>query len=164
VGTANHLAGELFKDLAGVDIVHVPYRGAAPAMNDLVSGQIPILFDNMPGVRTQALAGAIRAIAVAGHSRSALFPDLPTMAEAGVPGFEASSWFGLVAPAKTPPEVMKTLTEAVTKVLKDPDLAKKLADVGAEPGSLSGNEFGSFLHAEADKWGKVVKDSGVVIQ
>jgi tripartite-type tricarboxylate transporter receptor subunit TctC len=163
-GSTNHLAGELFKKLAGIDIVHVPYRGAAPAMNDLVAGQIPILFDNMPAIQPQALAGAIRAIAVAGHSRSPLFPDLPTMAEVGVAGFEAASWFGLVAPAKTPPEVLKTLTEAVTKVLDDPDMVKKLADVGAEPGSLSGNEFGAFLHAEADKWGKLVKDAGVVIQ
>jgi tripartite-type tricarboxylate transporter receptor subunit TctC len=163
-GSTNHLAGELFRKLAGIDIVHVPYRGAAPAMNDLVSGHIPILFDNMPAVRPQALAGAIRPIAVAGASRSPLFPELPTMAEAGVPGFEASSWFGLVAPAKTPPDVMKALTDAVMKVLRDPDLVKKLADVGAEPGSLSGSEFGAYLHAEADKWGKVIKDANVVIQ
>jgi len=163
-GSTNHLAGELFKKLAGIDIAHVPYRGAAPAMNDLVSGQIPMLFDNMPAIHPQALAGAIRPLAVAGASRSPLFPELPTMVEAGVPGFEASSWFGLVAPAKTPPEVMKTLSDAVTKVLRDPDLAKKLADVGAEPGSLSGSEFGAYLHSEADKWGKVVKDANVVIQ
>ena len=163
-GSTNHLAGELFKTLAGIDIVHVPYRGAAPAMNDLVSGQIPMLFDNMPAIHPQALAGAIRPLAVAGASRSPLFPELPTMAEAGVPGFEASSWFGLVAPAKTPPDVMKILTDAVMKVLRDPELAKKLADVGAEPGSLSGNEFGAYLHAEAGKWGKVVKDAHVVIQ
>ena len=163
-GSTNHLAGELFKKLAGIDIAHVPYRGAAPAMNDLVSGQIPMLFDNMPAIHPQALAGAIRPLAVAGASRSPLFPELPTMVEAGVPGFEASSWFGLVAPAKTPPEVMKTLTDAVTKVLRDPDLAKRLADVGAEPGSLSGSEFGAYLHAEADKWGKVVKNANVVIQ
>jgi tripartite-type tricarboxylate transporter receptor subunit TctC len=163
-GSTNHLAGELLKTLAGISIVHVPYRGAAPAMNDLISGQIPILFDNMPAVRPQALAGAIRALAVAGHSRSRLFPDLPTMVESGVPGFEASSWFGLVAPAKTPPEVIKALIGDVMKVLKDPDMATKLGDVGAEPGSISGDEFGAFLRAEADKWGKVVKDAGVVIQ
>ena len=163
-GSTNHLAGELFKKLAGIDIVHVPYRGAAPAMNDLVAGQIPMLFDNMPAIQPQALAGAIRPLAVAGASRSPLFPQLPTMVEAGVPGFEASSWFGLVAPAKIPPDVMKTLTDAVMKVLRDPDLAKKLADVGAEPGSLSGGEFGAYLHSEADKWGKVVKDANVVIQ
>lgn len=163
-GSTNHLAGELFKKLAGIDIVHVPYRGAAPAMNDLVAGQIPVMFDNMPAIQPQALAGAIRPLAVAGASRSPLFPELPTMVEAGVPGFEASSWFGLVAPAKTPPDVMKILTDAVMKVLHDPELAKKLADVGAEPGSLSGSEFGAYLHAEADKWGKVVKDANVVIQ
>ena len=163
-GSTNHLAGELFKKLAGIDIVHVPYRGAAPAMNDLVAGQIPMLFDNMPAIQPQALAGAIRPLAVAGASRSPLFPQLPTMVEAGVPGFEASSWFGLVAPAKIPPDVMNRLTDAVMKVLRDPDLAKKLADVGAEPGSLSGGEFGAYLHSEADKWGKVVKDANVVIQ
>jgi tripartite-type tricarboxylate transporter receptor subunit TctC len=163
-GSTNHLAGELLKTLAGINIVHVPYRGAAPAMNDLISGQIPILFDNMPAVRPQALAGAIRAIAVAGHSRSPLFPELPTMVESGVAGFEASSWFGLVAPAKTPPEVMKTLTDDVMKVLKDPDMAAKLGDVGAETGSISGEEFGAFLRAETAKWGRVVRDAGVVAQ
>jgi tripartite-type tricarboxylate transporter receptor subunit TctC len=162
-GSTNHLAGELFKSLAGINIVHVAYRGAAPAMNDLVAGQIPMMFDNMPAIRPQVLGGTIRAIAIAGTSRSPLFPDLPTMVEAGVPGFEASSWFGLVAPAKTPPDVMKTLIEAVTKALQDPETAKKLADVGAEPGTLSGNAFGTFLRAEADKWGKVVKTSGAKV-
>jgi tripartite-type tricarboxylate transporter receptor subunit TctC len=101
---------------------------------------------------------------VSGATRSPLFPELPTMIEAGVPGFEASSWFGLVAPAKTPPDVLKTLIDAVTKVLRDPGLAKQLADVGAEPGTLSGAEFGAFLHAESDKWGKLIKDAGVVMQ
>jgi tripartite-type tricarboxylate transporter receptor subunit TctC len=163
-GSTNHLAGELFGKLAGINIVHVPYRGAAPAMNDLLGGQIPILFDNMPAVRPQALSGALRALAVAGHARSPLFPELPTMAEAGVPGFEASSWFGLVAPAKTPPATLKILTDAVAKALADPDMARKLSDVGAEPGSLFGDAFGTFLHAEAEKWGKVVKDSGTVMQ
>jgi tripartite-type tricarboxylate transporter receptor subunit TctC len=163
-GSTNHLAGELFKSLAGINIVHVPYRGAAPAMNDLIGGQIPILFDNMPAVRPQALAGSLRALAVAGHSRSPLFPELPTMEEAGVPGFEASSWFGLVAPAKTPPAIVKALIDDVTKALGDRDLARKLSDVGAEPGSLSGEAFGAFLRAETEKWGKVIKDSGTVMQ
>ena len=163
-GSTNHLAGELFKNLAGIDIVHVPYRGAAPAMNDLIGGQIPILFDNMPAVRTQALAGSLRALAVAGHARSPLFPELPTMEEAGVAGFEASSWFGLVAPASTPPVVLKILTDDVTKALGDPEFARKLSDVGAEPGSLSGAAFGAFLRAETEKWGKVVKDSGAAMQ
>jgi tripartite-type tricarboxylate transporter receptor subunit TctC len=163
-GSTNHLAGELFGKLAGINIVHVPYRGAAPAMNDLLTGQIPILFDNMPAVRPQALAGTLRALAVAGHTRSPLFPELPTMQEAGVPGFEVSSWFGLVAPAKTPPAALKILTDAVATALADPDLVRKLSDVGAEPGSLFGDAFGTFLHAEAEKWGKIVKDSGTVMQ
>ena len=163
-GSTNHLAGELFKNLAGINLVHVPYRGAAPAMNDLIGGQIPILFDNMPAVRPQALAGSLRALAVAGHVRSPLFPELPTMEEAGVAGFEASSWFGLVAPAKTPPAVLKILTDDVMKALGDADFARKLSDVGAEPGSLSGSVFGAFLAAETEKWGKVVKDSGTVMQ
>jgi tripartite-type tricarboxylate transporter receptor subunit TctC len=163
-GSTNHLAGELFKNLAGINIVHVPYRGAAPAMNDLVGGQIPILFDNMPAVRPQALAGSLRALAVAGHARSPLFPDLPTMEEAGVPGFEASSWFGLVAPARTPPVVVKILTDDVMKALGDPDFARKLSDVGAEAGTLSGEAFATFLRAETEKWGKVVKHSGTVMQ
>jgi tripartite-type tricarboxylate transporter receptor subunit TctC len=163
-GSTNHLAGELFKNLAGINIVHVPYRGAAPAMNDLIGGHIPILFDNMPGVRPQALAGSLRALAVAGHARSPLFPELPTMEEAGVPGFEASSWFGLVAPVRTPSAVVQILTDDVIKALGDPDFARKLSDVGAETGSLSGNAFGAFLRAETEKWSKVVKDSGTVMQ
>lgn len=102
-GTTNHLAGELLKSLAGINIGHVPYRGAAPAMSDLIAGHIPVMFDNLPAVRPQVAGGKIRALAVAGASRSPLVPDLPTMAEAGVPGFDASAWFGLSAPARTPP-------------------------------------------------------------
>src|ERR1700744_757769 len=164
IGSTNHLAGELFKSLGGINIVHVPYRGAAPAMNDLVAGQIPILFDNMPAVRPQPLAGALRPLAVAGRTRSPLYPELPTMEEAGVAGFEATSWFGLVAPAKTPPEVLKTLTDAVRKALSDPDLVQKLNNTGAEPGTLFGDDFGKFLQSEREKWGKVVKDANIEIQ
>ena len=163
-GSTNHLAGELFKTQAGINIVHVPYRGAAPAMNDLIAGQIPMMFDNMPAIRPQVLGGTIRGIAVAGAKRSPLFPDLPTMAEAGVSGFEASSWFGLVAPAATPPDVITSLTTAVSKVLQDPDVVKKLAEVGAEPGTLLGVAFGAFLRTEAEKWSKVVTTAGVKVE
>jgi tripartite-type tricarboxylate transporter receptor subunit TctC len=159
-GSTNHLAGELLKDLAKIDIVHVPYRGAAPAMNDLIAGHIPMMFDNMPAMKPQVTAGTVRALAVAGATRSKLFPELPTMMEAGVPGFEASAWFGLVAPAATPADVMQTLVAGVDKALKNPDMAKKFADLGAEPGTVTGDAFGAFLKAEAAKWGKVVKDSG----
>ncbi|WPO39043.1 tripartite tricarboxylate transporter substrate binding protein [Tardiphaga sp. 42S5] len=164
LGSTNHLAGELLKARAGIDIVHVPYRGAAPAMNDLIAGQIPMMFDNMPAIRPQVQGGTIRAIAVAGAARSPLFPELPTMAEAGVANFEASSWFGLVAPAKMPPDVTKVLIDGVTKVLKDPDMAKRLADVGAEPGTLSGDAFAAFLRTESEKWGQVVKTAGAKVE
>ncbi|SEI08780.1 tripartite tricarboxylate transporter substrate binding protein [Tardiphaga sp. OK245] len=164
LGSTNHLAGELLKARAGIDIVHVPYRGAAPAMNDLIAGQIPMMFDNMPAIRPQVQGGTIRAIAVAGAARSPLFPELPTMAEAGVANFEASSWFGLVAPAKMSPDVTKVLIDGVAKVLKDPDMVKRLADVGAEPGTLSGDAFAAFLRTESDKWGQVVKTAGAKVE
>ncbi|TCT02227.1 tripartite tricarboxylate transporter substrate binding protein [Aquabacter spiritensis] len=162
-GSTNHLAGELFKTMAGIDIVHVPYRGAAPAMNDLVAGHIPMMFDNMPAVRPQVQAGKIRALAVAGSQRSALFPELPTMSEAGVPGFDATAWFGLVAPAKTPADVLAILVDSTRKALESPEMAKKFADLGAEPGTLTGPAFGRFLAAENAKWAKVVKDANVKV-
>jgi len=164
LGSTNHLAGEMLKARAGIDIVHVPYRGAAPAMNDLIAGQIPMMFDNMPAVRPQVQGGTIRALAVAGAARSPLFPELPTMVEAGVQDFEASSWFGLVAPAKVPPDVTKLLIEGVSKLLKEPDVVKRLAEVGAEPGALSGAAFGTFLRTEVDKWGQVVKAAGANVE
>ena len=164
LGSTNHLAGELLKARAGIDIVHVPYRGAAPAMNDLIAGEIPMMFDNMPAVRPQVKGGTIRALAVAGAARSPLFPELPTMVEAGVPNFEASSWFGLVAPARMSPDVTKVLIETVGKVMKEPDMAKRLAEVGAEPGTLSGDAFGAFLRSEVDKWGQVVKTAGAKVE
>jgi tripartite-type tricarboxylate transporter receptor subunit TctC len=163
-GSTNHLAGELFKTLAGINIVHVPYRGAAPAMNDLVAGHIPFMFDNMPAVRPQVEGGRIRALAVAGANRSPLYPDLPTMAEAGVPGFEASAWFGLVAPAGTPAEVMKVLIDTTAAVLKEPGIVARFAELGAEPGTVSGAAFGAFLKAESEKWSGIVRAAGITPQ
>lgn len=163
-GSTNHLAGELFKTLAGINIVHVPYRGAAPAMNDLVAGHIPFMFDNMPAIRPQVAGGRIRALAVAGATRSPLYPNLPTMAEAGVTGFEASAWFGLVAPAGTPADVMKVLVETTAAVLKEPGIVARFAELGAEPGTVSGEAFGRFLKTESDKWSGIVRAAGVTPQ
>ena len=122
IGTTNHLAGELLKSKAGIDIVHVPYKGAAPAMNDLVAGHIPMMFDNIPAVLPQVGAKAINAIAVAGASRAAALPDVATVAEQGIEGFEASAWFGLVAPAKTPAPVLAKLQSDVAAILQMPDV------------------------------------------
>ncbi|QCI62953.1 Bug family tripartite tricarboxylate transporter substrate binding protein [Phreatobacter stygius] len=162
-GTTNHLAGELLKTLAGINIAHVPYRGAAPAMSDLIAGHIPILFDNLPAVRPQVAGGKIRALAVAGAARSPLYPELPTMIEAGVAGFDASAWFGLSAPAKTPPEVMKVLVDTVTTILREPETVAKFAELGAEPGALFGAAFGEYLRTETTKWAGIVRSAAVKV-
>ena len=160
IGSTNHLAGELLKRMGKVDIVHVAYKGAAPAMNDLIGGHIPIMFDNMPAALPQVSGNKVRAIAVAGGKRAAAMPNVPTVAESGLPGFEASAWFGLVAPAKTPPAVLAKLTDAVNKALASPDVVKRFNELGAEPGTSSGAAYGAFLQAETQKWADVIRASG----
>src|SRR4029453_9913830 len=151
IGTTNHLAGELLKTKAGIDIVHVPYKGAAPAMNDLIAGHIPMMFDNIPAVLPQVQGKAINAIAVAGASRASALPDVPTVAEQGVAGFDASAWFGLVAPARTPAPVLAKLQAEVAAILQMPDVKKRFVELGAEPGTASGEAFGKFLTEETVK-------------
>jgi tripartite-type tricarboxylate transporter receptor subunit TctC len=159
-GTTNHLSGELFKSMAQIDIVHVPYRGAGPAMNDLVGGHVQIFFDLMPVVLPQVAAGKVRALANAGIRRPAALPNVPTVAEQGLPGFDASSWYGLVAPAKTPEPVLAKLREEVAKALKAPDMVARIQELGSEPGTVSGKDFGAFLAAETRKWAEVIRASG----
>jgi tripartite-type tricarboxylate transporter receptor subunit TctC len=163
-GSTNHLAGELLKSMAGINIVHVPYKGAAPAMNDLIAGHIPVMFDNMPAVLPQVQGKKVNAIAVAGAKRASAMPDVPTVAESGVPGFDASAWFGLVAPAKTPPAVLKKLEGEVAAILKMPDVQKRFTELGAEPGNVSGAAFGKFLADETVKWTKVIQASGAKVE
>jgi len=160
IGSTNHLAGELLKRLTGIDIVHVPYKGAAPAMNDLIAGHIPMMFDNMPAVLPQVQGGAVRAIAVAGAKRASALPDVPTVAEQGVEGFEAFSWFGLVAPAKVPAPVLETLQREVEVILRMLDVRKRLAELGAEPGAIAGVELGKFLADDTAKWTRIIQASG----
>jgi tripartite-type tricarboxylate transporter receptor subunit TctC len=162
-GSTNHLAGELLKSMTGIDILHIPYKGAAPAMNDLVAGHIPMMFDNMPAVLAQVKGKSINAIAVAGAKRASAMPDVPTVAESGVPGFEASSWFGLVAPAKTPAPVLAKLEDDIAAILKMPDVQKRLDELGAEPGTVSGAAFGKFLADETTKWTKIIRESGAKV-
>jgi tripartite-type tricarboxylate transporter receptor subunit TctC len=160
IGSTNHLAGELLKRMTGIDIVHVPYKGAAPAMNDLIAGHIPMMFDNMPAVLPQVQGKSVRAIAVAGASRAAVLPDVPTVAESGVPGFEAFSWFGMVSPAQTPSATLDALRGHVEAILKMPDVQQRFAELGAEPGSIAGVEFGKFLAEDTAKWAEIIKASG----
>jgi tripartite-type tricarboxylate transporter receptor subunit TctC len=159
-GTTNHLSGELFKSMARIDIVHVPYRGAGPAMNDLIGGHVQMFFDLMPVVLPQVATGKVRALANAGARRPSALPDVPTVAEQGLPGFDASSWYGLVAPAKTPEPVLAKLREEVAKVLAAPDIIARIHELGSEPGTAFGKDFGAFMAAETGKWAEVIRTSG----
>src|ERR1700682_5836148 len=147
-GTTNHLSGEMFKSMAKIDIVHIPYRGAGPAMNDLIAGHVQMFFDLMPVVLPQVTTGKVRALGTAGATRTSALPDVPTIAEQGVPGFDAASWYGLVAPAKTPEPVLATLREEVAKALKAPDMIAHIRELGSEPGTVFGKDFGAFLAQE----------------
>ncbi|NWG25085.1 MAG: tripartite tricarboxylate transporter substrate binding protein [Pseudorhodoplanes sp.] len=161
VGGANHLSGELFKMLAGVDIVHVPYKGAAPAMNDLLGGHIPMMFDSLPTVIPAAKDGRLRVLGVTSLKRADSLPDVPTLDEAGVKGFEATAWFGLYMPANPPAKVKAELVAAVKDVLGNKDTAEKFQKLGVVPGDLSGDEFTAFVNAELAKWSKVVEKAGI---
>jgi tripartite-type tricarboxylate transporter receptor subunit TctC len=160
IGTTPHLAGELLKTMAKIDITHVPFRGTGPAMNDLIGGHIQIFFDLLPTSLPQIQAGKVRALANAGETRPAALKDLPTVAEQGLPGFSVNSFYGFVAPAKMPQPAKARLIAAVAKVLKSPDLIKRMRDLGSEPGNAFGADFGTFMQVEAKKWGDVIRKSG----
>ena len=167
-GTSIHLSGELFKTMTGVNMVHVPYKGSAPAITDLIGGQVQVMFDNLPSSLQQIKAGKLRAIAVTSAQRSPALPDLPTIAESGLPGFEATSWFGVLAPAGTPPAIINRLNAEINKWLQSPDGKEKLLAQGAliEPrgesvtAGGSPEQFAAFIRSETDKWAKVIKASG----
>jgi tripartite-type tricarboxylate transporter receptor subunit TctC len=164
IGGANHLSGEMFKQMAGVDIVHIPYKGAAPAMNDLLGGHIPIMFDTLTTVLPEAAAGNIRVLAVTSLKRAASLPDVPTLDEAGVKGFESIAWFGLYMPAASGNPAYTKLVAAMKEILASPAIREKFATQGVDPGTLSGAEFVSFVDAEIKKWGAVVKTANVPSQ
>jgi tripartite-type tricarboxylate transporter receptor subunit TctC len=160
VGSTPHLSGELFKSMAKIDIVHVPYRGTGPAMSDLMGGHIQMMFDLLPGSLPQINAGKVRALANAGAKRPAALPDLPTVAEQGLPGFDSASWVALAAPSKTPEAVVAKLRSEVDKVMKSPDIVKRLHELGSEPGTSSEKDVNAFLDSETKKWAEVIRVSG----
>ena len=162
-GSSIHLSGELFKSMAKVDMVHIPYKGSAPAVNDLLGNQIAIMFDNMPSAIQHVRAGKLRPIAVTTAKRSPELPDVPTIAESGVPGYEATSWFGLFAVAGTPAPIVTQLNKALVKVLNQPDVKAKIAAQGGEVVAETPEQFAAFIKAETAKWGKVVKESGASV-
>ena len=163
-GTSIHLAGELFKSMTGVSMTHIPYTGSAPALLGLVSGQVDVMFDNLPSAMALIKAGKLKAFAVTSSQRSAAMPELPTLEEAGqLKGFEASSWFGLLAPAGTPAEVVGRLQQETAKALNSPEIKEKLLAQGAIPSGNTPQQFAALIDAEIKKWAAVVKASGAKV-
>jgi len=160
-GSNYHMAAELLKNLTGVDIVHVPYKGSTGMRTDILSGQIQLLFDSVPTMAPWIKAGKVRAIGTSGATRSPTLPDVPTLAEAGVPGFQATLWVGLMAPAGTPQPILEKLNREVTKILSRPDIKASWDKQGATPLIMSQPDFSRFMQAQVDKWAKVIKDNHI---
>jgi tripartite-type tricarboxylate transporter receptor subunit TctC len=160
-GGAPHLAGELFKLMTGTDLVHVPYRGSGPAGQDLIAGTVQAMFDSVPASAGAVRDGRLRALAVTTRNRIAPFPDLPTIAEAGVPGYEISTWYGIWAPARTPPAIIARLQQAVATAARNPETRARFDALGAEPVADSPEDYARFVRAEYDRWGKLVRDARI---
>jgi len=161
VGTSQHLTGELFKSVGQVDILHVPYKGGAPALVDIIGGRVAFMFINTLEALPHAKAGKVRILAIANAKRSAVFPDTPTFAESGMPNFESVTWWGLVAPAGTPKAVIARLHAEAVKALGTPEVKERFAALGAEIRASTPEQFGAFMRAEAKKWGTVIKSTGI---
>ena len=162
-GTSVHLSGEMFMMMTGLKMQHVPYRGAAPAITDMLGGQVQLIFDNMPSILQHIRAGSLRALAVTTTERSALLPDVPVLADT-VPGYEASALFGMGAPKKTPPEIIAKLNKEINEVLAEPAIKAKLIDLGGAPLPGTPEAFGKMIVAETEKWEKVVKAAGLKVE
>ena len=162
-GSAQHLVSALFATMAGVELNHVPYKGSGPAMQDLLGGQVPITFAGVPNVLSSVKAGKLRALAVSTPKRWSELPEVPTLAEAGVPGYEATLWLGLAAPAGTPAEIVSRLHAETARALQDAELQNSFRSAGVSATPMGPQEFGAFMRAEHDKWGKVVRDTGATI-
>jgi tripartite-type tricarboxylate transporter receptor subunit TctC len=160
-GTSNHLSFELFKSMTGTQITHVPYKGSAPAVTDLIAGQVQVMFDNTPNVLPHVRAGKLKAIAVSSKKRSSLAPEVPTVDEAGVPGYDVTVWFGILAPAGTPKEIVARLNAEMVKIMRSPEITDRFNKAGVDVVASSSEEFSAFLKAEVARWAKVVKDADI---
>jgi tripartite-type tricarboxylate transporter receptor subunit TctC len=160
-GGAPHLAGELFKLMAGVEMMHVPYRGSGQALPDLMAGNVQVMFDSMPSSAGAVREGRLRALAVTTEGRQSAFPDLPTIAEAGLPGYEISTWYGIWAPARTPADIVARLQAAVAAGLRAPEAQERMAALGAVPVADSPEHFAGFVRREFERWGKLVRDANI---
>ena len=162
-GSTGHLAGELFKSMAKVDMQHIPYKGATPAMSDLLAGQVSLMFDNLASAAPFIKAGKLKALAVTTARRSPLFPELPTLAESGLPGFDLSTWFGVFVPAHTPAATVAKLNAELVRILKTPELRERLSALGAEPVGNSPEQFLAYIRSEIPKYAKVIRESGATV-
>ncbi|MFT0545914.1 tripartite tricarboxylate transporter substrate binding protein [Allopusillimonas ginsengisoli] len=161
IGGANHLSGELFAHMAGIKLTHIPYRGAAPSLNDLLAGEIPMMFDSVPGVLPHIKSGSLRALGVTSAERVSQLPDVPTISEAGVKGFEAIAMFGMYGPKDIPADVMQKLSKDVNRALASTDIQQKFSALGATPGKMSQPEFDTYVNDEIDKWADVIQAAGI---
>ena len=160
-GTSIHLAGELFKSMADVDLRHIPYKGSGPAVTDLIGGHVQVMFDSITSALPHVRAGNLKALGVTSAKRSSILPEVPTIAEAGVPGYEVAPWFGVLAPAGTSPAIIDKVHTEIARVLELPDVKEKLAGIGAEPIGSTPEAFASHLATETAKWDALVKEAGI---
>jgi tripartite-type tricarboxylate transporter receptor subunit TctC len=160
-GTSVHLAMELFKSMTKTYMLHIPYKGSAPVVTDLIAGQIDVMFDNTPNVIGHVRAGKMKALAVTTAQRSPLAPDVPTVAEAGVPGYDQTAWFGVLAPAGTPRDIIGRLNAEIVKVLNSAEVKERFAKQGVEVRTSTPEQFATFLRSEVDRWGKVIREAGI---
>ena len=160
-GTSQHLSGELFKAMAGLDMVHIPYKGSAPAIQDVMAGQVPMMFDTTVVAGPHVKSGNVRALAVTSSKRVQGMESIPTMAEAGVPGYQIVSWQGIFAPAGTPKEIVARLNSELVKIIALPDIRERLEALGVDPVANTSEEFSAFQKAEIAKWAKVIKDANI---
>jgi tripartite-type tricarboxylate transporter receptor subunit TctC len=163
-GTTLHLCGELFKRLAQVEMTHIPYRGGAPAINDLIPGRVDVIFDNVPSIISHVRSGTLRGLAVTTRERIAILPDMPTIAESGVPGFDVSSWFGFFVPARTPPDVIARINADTNAALAHAPVKSRFEELGANPKGSTQAELAAFLKSEIDKWGPVIREARIKVE
>jgi tripartite-type tricarboxylate transporter receptor subunit TctC len=163
-GTAHHLIGEMFKLRAGVDLVHVPYKGSSPAVADLLSGQVQLMFDTVTSGLPQVKAGKLRALAVTTAKRSSAMPDVPSLSETALPGFDVGTWFGLLAPAATPPAIVQKLNAEIVKIIQQPDVRKQMLEAGSEPMGNTSQQMAAQIKAELEAFEAVVKQIKLVVE
>jgi tripartite-type tricarboxylate transporter receptor subunit TctC len=163
-GTTLHLSGELFKRLANVEMTHIPYRGGAPAINDLIPGRVDVIFDNVPSIISHVRSGTVRGLAVTTRERIAIMPEMPTIAESGVPGFDVSSWFAFFVPARTPQEIIARINADTNAALVHPSVKPRFDDLGANPKGSTPAELAAFLKSEIDKWGPVIQEAKIKVE